>query len=182
MEAIGFDLYMEMLQEAIREIQGQEIPKVDDTQIDLNLTAFIPAEYIPDLDQKMSAYRAVASANSKEELTQIAADWSDRYGQIPPAAQQLLRVVELKQVAKSLGFSRIKPEDKQHVVLETPMEEPAWNLLRENLPEHMRSRFVYSPGKVTVRGLGVLKAEQQLENLINFLSKMQGAIPEVALV
>jgi transcription-repair coupling factor (superfamily II helicase) len=46
----------------------------------------------------------------------------------------------------------------------------------------MRSRFVYSPGKVTVRGLGVLKAEQQLENLINFLGKMQGAIPEVALV
>lgn len=182
MEAIGFDLYMEMLQEAIREIQGQEIPKVDDTQIDLNLTAFIPAEYIPDLDQKMSAYRAVASANSKEELIQLAADWSDRYGQIPPAAQQLLRVVELKQVAKSLGFSRIKPEDKQHVVLETPMEEPAWNLLKENLPEHMRSRFVYSPGKVTVRGLGVLKADQQLENLINFLGKMQGALPEVTLV
>ncbi|HEY9668946.1 MAG TPA: transcription-repair coupling factor, partial [Coleofasciculaceae cyanobacterium] len=79
MDAIGFDLYMEMLQEAIKEIQGQEIPKVDDTQIDLNLTAFIPADYITDLDQKMSAYRAVASANSKEELTQIAADWSDRY-------------------------------------------------------------------------------------------------------
>jgi transcription-repair coupling factor (superfamily II helicase) len=182
MEAIGFDLYMEMLQEAIREIQGQEIPKVDDTQIDLPLTAFIPADYIPDLDQKMSAYRAVASAQSKEELVQIAADWSDRYGPIPTAANQLIRVVELKQIAKSLGFSRIKPEGKQHVVLETPMEEPAWNLLKENLPEHLRSRFIYSPGKVTVRGLGVLKADQQLENLISFLSKMQGALPEPALV
>ena len=182
MEAIGFDLYMEMLQEAIREIQGQEIPQVDDTQIDLNLTAFIPADYIPDLDQKMSAYRAVASAASKDELVQIAADWSDRYGPIPPAANQLLRVVELKQVAKSVGFSRIKPEDKQHVVLETPMEEPAWNLLKENLPEHLRSRFVYSPGKVTVRGLGVLKPDQQTENLIDWLGKMQGALPEPALV
>jgi transcription-repair coupling factor (superfamily II helicase) len=182
MEAIGFDLYMEMLQEAIREIQGQEIPKVDDTQIDLPLTAFIPADYIPDLDQKMSAYRAVASAQSKEELVQIAADWSDRYGPIPTAANQLIRVVELKQIAKSLGFSRIKPEGKQHVVLETPMEEPAWNLLKENLPEHLRSRFIYSPSKVTVRGLGVLKADQQLENLISFLSKMQGALPEPALV
>ena len=182
MEAIGFDLYMEMLQEAIREIQGQEIPKVDDTQIDLNLTAFIPADYIPDLDQKMSAYRAVASAESKDELVQIGAGWSDRYGPIPSAANQLLRVVELKQIAKSLGFSRIKPEGKQHVVLETPMEEPAWNLLREKLPEHLRSRLVYTPGKVTVRGLAVLKAEQQLENLINFLSKMQGALPEPALV
>ena len=59
---------MEMLQESLREIQGQEIPQVEDTQIDLKLTAFIPTDYIPDPDQKMSAYRAVATANSKEEL------------------------------------------------------------------------------------------------------------------
>ncbi|MBW4660104.1 MAG: transcription-repair coupling factor [Drouetiella hepatica Uher 2000/2452] len=182
MDAIGFDLYMEMLEDAIKEIRGQEIPQVDDTQIDLSLTAFIPADYIPDLDQKMSAYRAVASAQSKKELTQIAADWSDRYGSIPPAAQQLLRVIELKQVAKSLGFSRIKPEAKQHVFLETPMEEPAWNLLKENLPEHLKSRFVYTPGKVTIRGLGALKAEQQLENLLDYFGRMKGALPEPALV
>ena len=178
MDVIGFDLYMEMLQEAIREIQGQEIPQVDDTQIDLNLTAFIPADYIPDLEQKMSAYRTVAAANSQSELVQIAADWHDRYGPLPAPVEQLLRIVELKQVAKSLGFSRIKPEGKQHIALETPMEEPAWKLLQENLPEHLRSRFVYSPGKVTVRGLGVLKANKQLENLIDWLSKMRGALPE----
>lgn len=182
MDAIGFDLYVEMLEESIREIRGQEIPQVEDAQIDLNLTAFIPADYIPDLDQKMSAYRAVASATSKQELTQIAADWSDRYGAIPTAALQLMRVVELKQIAKKLGFSRIKPEGTQHVVMETPMEEPAWNLLKANLPEHLHSRFVYTPGKVTVRGLGVLSADQQLENLINWLNRMQGALPEVAKV
>ncbi|MBD2664334.1 transcription-repair coupling factor [Richelia sinica FACHB-800] len=182
MDAIGFDLYMEMLEEAIREIRGQEIPKVDDTQVDLNLTAFIPSEYIPDIDQKMSAYRAVATAKSKEELKAIAGEWSDRYGTIPVPANQLLRVMELKQLAKKLGFSRIKPENKQHIVLETPMEEPAWNLLAENLTETMRSRFVYSPGKITARGLGVFKAEQQLNSLIDAFEKMQGAIPEAALV
>jgi transcription-repair coupling factor (superfamily II helicase) len=182
MDAIGFDLYMEMLEEAIKEIRGQEIPQVDDTQIDLSLTAFIPADYIPDLDQKMSAYRAVAVVQSKKELTQIAADWSDRYGTIPPAATQLLRVMELKQIAKSLGFSRIKPEGKQHVVLETPMEEPAWNLLKENLPEHLKARFVYTPGKVTVRGLGVMKADQQLENLIDYFGRMRGGLPEAAAI
>jgi transcription-repair coupling factor (superfamily II helicase) len=173
---------MEMLEEAIKEIRGQEIPQVDDAQIDLNLTAFIPADYIPDLDQKMSAYRAVASAESKQELTQIAADWSDRYGPIPTAALQLIRVVELKQIAKKLGFSRIKPEGKQHVVLETPMEEPAWHLLKANLPEHLQTRFVYTPGKVTVRGLAVLNADLQLENLIDWLGRMRGALPEPALV
>ncbi|MBD2089165.1 transcription-repair coupling factor [Microcoleus sp. FACHB-1515] len=182
MDAIGFDLYMEMLEDAIKEIRGQEIPKVDDTQIDLNLTAFIPADYIPDLDQKMDAYRAVASAQTKQELTQIAADWSDRYGTIPVAALQLIRVVELKQIAKKVGFSRIKPEGNQHILLETPMEEPAWNLLKANLPTHLHSRFVYAPGRITVRGLGVLGADQQLENLIDWLGKMQGALPELALV
>ncbi|MBW4682124.1 MAG: transcription-repair coupling factor [Microcoleus vaginatus WJT46-NPBG5] len=182
MDAIGFDLYMEMLEEAIREIRGQEIPQVDDTQIDLHLTAFIPADYIPDLDQKMSAYRAVASAGSKQELKQIEADWRDRYGAMPRAAEQLVRVVELKQCAKKLGFSRIKPEGSQHVVLETPMEEPAWNLLKANLPEHLQSRFVYSAGKVTVRGLGILNADKQLEHLIDWLGRMQGALPEPALV
>ncbi|MBD1856944.1 MULTISPECIES: transcription-repair coupling factor [Leptolyngbya] len=182
MDAIGFDLYMEMLQEAIQEIRGQEIPQVDDTQIDLSLTAFIPADYIPDLDQKMSAYRAVAAAQSKAELMQVSADWIDWYGQIPLAAQQLLRVMELKQIAKKLGFSRIKPEGKQHVILETPMEEPAWNLLKENLPDHLRSRFVFTAGKVTVRGLGALSADQQLTNLIDWLGRMQGALPEPALM
>jgi transcription-repair coupling factor (superfamily II helicase) len=182
MDAIGFDLYMEMLQEAINEIRGQAIPQVDDTQIDLSLTAFIPSEYIPDLDQKMSAYRAVASANTKQELTEIMLDWSDRYGPPPLAAQQLIRIVELKQIAKSIGFSRIKPEAKQHVILETPMEEPAWSLMAENLPEHLRSRFVYNKGKVTVRGLGMLKADQQLDHLIEWLGKMQGALPEATVV
>ncbi len=181
MDAIGFDLYMEMLQEAIREIQGQEIPKVDDTQIDLSVTAFIPADYIPDLDQKMSAYRAVATAATTRELKEIAADWCDRYGTIPKPAQQLIRVMELKQFAKSVGFSRIKPEG-QHILLETPMEEPAWNLLKGNLPENLHSRFVYSPGKVTVRGLGVLSVDKQMESLIDWLGKMQGALPEAALV
>ncbi|MBW4554965.1 MAG: transcription-repair coupling factor [Trichormus sp. ATA11-4-KO1] len=182
MEAIGFDLYMEMLEEAIREIRGQEIPKVDETQIDLNLTAFIPADYIPDVDQKMSAYRAVAAAKSPEELKMIAAEWGDRYGTLPVPANQLLRVMELKQLAKKLGFSRIKPENKQHIILETPMEEPAWNLLAANLPEHLKTRFVYSPGKVTVRGLAVLKADQQLQSLIDAFVKMQGAVAEAVVV
>jgi transcription-repair coupling factor (superfamily II helicase) len=182
MDAIGFDLYVEMLEEAIAEIRGQAIPQVDDTQIDLHLTAFIPATYIADPDQKMSAYRAIAAASSKRELDLIVAEWNDRYGPIPTATQQLIRVVELKQVAKTIGFSRIKPDGKQHIVLETPMEEPAWNLLKENLPEHLRSRFVFSLGKVTVRGLGMMSADQQLENLTVWLNKMRSAVPELALV
>ncbi|MGB0561412.1 MAG: transcription-repair coupling factor [Spirulinaceae cyanobacterium] len=179
MMAIGFDLYMSMLQEAIQEIRGQEIPQVDETQIDLKVTAMIPATYIPDLEQKMAAYRTVSAAASNRELVEIMADWSDRYGELPKPVVQLIEMIKLKQVAKPLGFSRIKPDGKQHVILETPMEEPAWRLLQEHLPKHLHSRFVYSPQKVTVRGLGVLKPEQQLSNLIEWLEAIAAGLAKV---
>ncbi|MGB5709429.1 MAG: transcription-repair coupling factor [Waterburya sp.] len=182
MTQIGFDLYMEMLQESIQEIQGQAIPKVEDTQIDLKLTSFIPEKYICDPEQKMDAYRAVATANSKKELVQIAAEWEDRYGAIPAPTQQLIQVMELKQIAKAIGFSRVKPEGQQNIVLETPMAEPAWNILAENLPKHLRSRFVYAPKKVIVRGLGIVKPQRQLDDLIDWLGKIHKALPELELV
>ncbi len=174
MEAIGFDLYMEMLQEAIAEIKGSEIPQVDDTQIDLPLTAFIPSNYMPDADQKMSAYRALAAVSSRRELSQILEEWSDRYGAVPAAAQQLVKVMELKQLAKKIGFARIKLEGKQNIILETKMEEPAWKTLHQRLPSHLQSRFVFQTGKAIARGLGSLSADKQLLTLIDYLEKMQG--------
>lgn len=175
LNAVGFDLYLEMLQDAIKEIRGQEIPQVDDTQIDLNVTAMIPQSYIPDGDQKMQAYRQLAAAGSRVELFQITQEWQDRFGPLPKPTQELLRVMELKLLARTLGFSRIKPA-KEHVLLETPMEEPAWNRLKEALPSHLQSRFVYQPGKVTVRGLGMVAPPQQLENLLQWLEKMNLAL------
>ncbi len=175
LNAVGFDLYLEMLQDAIKEIRGQEIPQVDDTQIDLNVTAMIPQSYIPDGDQKMQAYRQLAAASSRVELFQIAQEWQDRFGPLPKPTQELLRVMELKVLARALGFSRIKPA-KEHVLLETPMEEPAWNRLKETLPPHLQSRFVYQSGKVTVRGLGMVVPTQQLENLLQWLEKMNLAL------
>lgn len=181
-EAIGFELYMEMLQEALQEIQGQRIPQVEETKIDLQIVAFIPANYIPDADQKTSAYRLVASATSKKELKQITEEWIDRYGKLPEPAQQLLKAVELKFLAKSLGFSRIKPEGKQNIILETPMEEPMWKLLSEQLPDTIKSKMIYMPGKVLVKGLGLMKPSLQMENLINWFHLMEFALNDPALL
>ncbi len=180
--AVGFDLYMDMLQEAIKEIRGQEIPAVDDTRVDLKVTAMIPQTYIPDGDQKMKAYRQVATGNSRVELYQISSEWIERYGSLPKPTEELFRIMELKHIAKSLGFARIRP-DKEHVILETPMAEPAWQRLKEALPNHLQSRFVYQGGrnpKVVVRGLGQLPPAKQLESLIQWLEKMAFALKESA--
>ena len=181
METIGFDLYMEMLQESLAEIQGQDIPAVDDTQIDLPITAFIPGDWIADNDEKMAAYRAAADCGSPEALLQLATDWVDRYGAIPAPVISLLQLMELKLLAKRCGFSRIKPE-KPNIALETPMEEPAFRLLRQGLPQHLHGRLVFQAGsgttsKVLARGLGVLPIEKQVEELMQWLKQMAEQIP-----
>ena len=182
MEAIGFDLYMEMLQECLAELQGQDIPAVDDTQIDLQVTAFIPADWISENDEKMAAYRAAATCGSKEALVELAAAWTDRYGPIPAPVASLLQLLQLKLLAKRCGFSRIKPE-KPNLLLETPMEEPAFRRLRQGLPQHLHGRFVYQAGagstaKVLARGLGVLPPAQQLEQLAEWLTTMAAHLPD----
>jgi transcription-repair coupling factor (superfamily II helicase) len=181
METIGFDLYMEMLQESLAEIQGQDIPVVEDTQIDLPVTAFIPGDWITENDEKIAAYRAAAECGGKEELLELATGWVDRYGAIPAPVISLLQLMELKLVAKRCGFSRIKPE-KPNIALETPMEEPAFRLLRQGLPQHLHGRLVFQPGsgataKVLARGLGLLSAEKQLEELMSWLNQMAEQLP-----
>jgi transcription-repair coupling factor (superfamily II helicase) len=181
METIGFDLYMEMLQECLAEIQGQDIPKVDDTQIDLPITAFIPGDWIADNDEKMAAYRAAAECTSKEAQLELASGWVDRYGALPAPVIALLQLMELKLLAKRCGFSRIKP-DKPNIALETPMEEPAFRLLRQGLPQHLHGRLVYQAGsgstaKVLARGLGVLPIDKQVEELKGWLEQMAAQIP-----
>lgn len=176
MEAIGFDLYMELLQEALQEIRGSEIPTVDDTQIDLAVTAFIPSEYITDPDQKLTAYRHLAQVQTKRELTQIYEEWSDRYGHPPIPAQQLLKVMELKLIAKKLGISRIKPEAKQDIIWETKMAEPAWKKLAESIPQHLKNRFIYQLGKITIRGLATLPIDKQLDSMITWMEGMLQSI------
>ena len=179
METIGFDLYMELLQETIAEIQGQDIPKVDDTQIDLPVTAFIPGDWITDPDEKINAYRIATQCENNEDLLQFASNLIDRYGALPKAVESLIEVMKLKIIAKKCGFSRIKLS-KPNLELETMMDEPAFKVLRNGLASHLHGRFIYKKGDrcstVTIRGLGILDSDKLLDQLIEWLKLMDSQI------
>ncbi len=179
METIGFDLYMELLQESIAEIQGQDIPSVEDTQIDLPVTAFIPGDWITDPDEKINAYRLATQCENNEELVQFASNLVDRYGTLPKAVESLIEVMRLKIIAKKCGFSRIKLS-KPNIELETMMDEPAFKLLRNGLSNHLHGRFIYKKGDrcstVTIRGLGILESDKLLDQLNEWLRLMNSEI------
>jgi transcription-repair coupling factor (superfamily II helicase) len=183
MDAIGFDLYMDMLEEEIAEIRGQEIPKVDDTQVDLKVTAFVPNDYIDDTwNRRCRPTVPWPPPAASVELTQIAADLSDRYGSIPHATEQLVRVLELKLVAKQVGFCPHQARGQAAHGAGDPHGRARLEDCSSTTSPAISSRGLSTAaGKVTVRGLGVLKPEKQLENLTEWLGYLVGAVPEPVL-
>ena len=176
MEVIGFDLYMELLQEALSDIRGQNIPNVDEAKVDLKITAFIPSDYISDSEEKISAYTAASKCSNKNDLVELAANWLDRYGPLPKAVETFLEVMKLKLKAKLCGFTRIKV-DKSNIILETMMDEPAFKLLRKGLPKHIHTRFIFKKketnSEVIVKGLIALQPDKQIEQLIDWFEMME---------
>ncbi|WP_269607776.1 transcription-repair coupling factor [Prochlorococcus marinus] len=179
MEAIGFEMYMEILHEAISDIQGQTIPKVDETKIDLQVTAFIPNSWISDSEEKIIAYKAVTDCETSNKLIELSLNWSDKYGSLPAPVITLIEVMQLKLLAKSCGISCIKLV-KPNILLETKMEKSAFKLLLNGIPSNLHTRFIYKKGsninEVVVRGLGLQATEKQISELKDWFMKMKNEI------
>jgi len=167
--AIGYDLYIEMLHEAISEISGQEIPEVSDTQIDLPINAFIPATWILNREEKLQAYKSATECSNNDELTEIATDWVNRYGTIPKPVESLIMLMRLKLLAKKCGFNKIKLK-KPNIVIETKLKQSTFKLLTDCLPESVQKKFDYKEAEkfslITIRGIGVTEIQNQIDQLM----------------
>jgi transcription-repair coupling factor (superfamily II helicase) len=100
--AIGFEMYTELLEETIRELQGQSREDRIDPEIRLGLSAFLPENYVADPNQRLVLYRKLASAHDDAEIYQIEDELRDRYGKLPAAAELLLDVMTLRVLMKQL--------------------------------------------------------------------------------
>ena len=98
-EAIGFELYTQMLDRAVREMKGEAAPDAAETQLNLGLNIRIPAEYIPEENQRLRMYKRVAGVETESQLKDVRAELQDRYGEPPPAVRNLLNYATLKLLA-----------------------------------------------------------------------------------
>ena len=94
--AVGYDLYCQLVTEAVAELKGETPPEPVEISIDLPVGAGIPADYVPKEELRLEAYRRVAAAQTPEEVDDVAAEWADRYGPVPAMAQTLLDVARLR--------------------------------------------------------------------------------------
>ena len=94
--AVGYDLYCQLVTEAVAELKGETPPEPVEISIDVPQPAGIPADYMPKEELRLEAYRRVADCQAPEEVDDVAAEWVDRYGPIPEVAQTLLVVARLR--------------------------------------------------------------------------------------
>ncbi|HEY3240008.1 MAG TPA: transcription-repair coupling factor [Acidimicrobiia bacterium] len=105
--AVGFDLYCQMVTEAVGELTGETPPEPIEIAVDLPVTASIPRDYIARDDLRMEAYRRLAAVGSRADVDDIAAEWSDRYGPPPPPAANLLAVARVRAECVRLGIREV---------------------------------------------------------------------------
>jgi transcription-repair coupling factor (superfamily II helicase) len=126
MEAVGYDLYCKMLNEAVKQLKGEMEEDVYTTTMDLNIDAYIPEAYIPNEYQKLDIYKRIASIENEEEMDDMIEELIDRFGDIPRKVQQLLNVAGLKALAHSAYVTAVeqKGDSYQFMMYEKAKVQP----------------------------------------------------------
>jgi transcription-repair coupling factor (superfamily II helicase) len=112
-QEIGFTLYTELLERAVAALKAGRQPELDrpldhGPEVDLQLPALLPADYLPDVHTRLIMYKRIANAATPEELWELQVEMIDRFGMLPAPAKALFRVTELKQKAAPLGIRKIE--------------------------------------------------------------------------
>jgi transcription-repair coupling factor (superfamily II helicase) len=113
MAEIGFSLYTELLERAVKSIKSGKIPDFDPAtrhgaEVELHIPALIPEDYLPDVHARLTLYKRIASARDEDVLKELQVEMVDRFGVLPDPAKQLFAVAELKLAATPLGIRKLE--------------------------------------------------------------------------
>ena len=172
LEQVGYDTYCNLLNEVVKEMKGEEVEEDIDIQIDLNVTSYIPDEYISDSAQKIEIYQNIALCKNEENIQNEIDEIIDRFGNMPPELENLLDIARIKYLAKNLYITKIM--SKRTAVVFT-FEQSKFNVNIEELVKQYRNRIKFSPGvkpMITLE-IGTTNERQILNDVQEFLKILQ---------
>ncbi len=115
MEQVGYDMYCKLLDEVVKEMQGYDIQEDIDVQIDLNISSYIPDEFISDSSQKIEIYQDIALCSTEEQIQDIIDEIIDRYGVMPDELENLIEIARIKNLAKEANVIKIAQKGENFV-------------------------------------------------------------------
>ena len=119
-EAVGFDLYLKLLEESVRELKGEPPEDELDPVVTVDVAAYLPEGYVPEPAQRLVLYKRLTGARTPADVTAVGAELRDRFGPLPAAAAQLLDVVTLRLAAKALRIERLEARGGRIVITFAP--------------------------------------------------------------
>ena len=170
MDALGFDLYTQMLERTVAELRGEEVEDETSVTINLGVDVAIPDEYINDMGQRLRTYKRVSSARDEETLSNIRNEIRDRYGRLPESVEQLFGYALLRRLAEDLSVLSI---DKTTDGVAIKFSEKA-SISPEKLAAFINARdgAVFSP-------TGVLKLNLTDDEQDYLLDTVRGVLLEI---
>ena len=171
LEQVGYDTYCNLLDEVVKEMQGTEIESDIDIQIDLNVTSYIPDEYIEDSAQKIEIYQNIALCRKEEDIQNVVDEIIDRFGNMPAELENLLDIARIKYLAKPFSISKIA--SKRTAVVFT-FEQSKYEIDLQKLLKTYKNRIKFSPGIKTMITLeiGTTNERQILNDVTEFLKQL----------
>jgi transcription-repair coupling factor (superfamily II helicase) len=177
-EAIGFDLYTQMLEQAVREMKGESEPQPQ-AQLNLGLNIRIPADYITEENQRLRMYKRIAGVETERQLTDVEAELKDRYGEPPLPVRQLLRYAALRLQAVQAGVTAIERK-RDLVSVRFRQDAPVDPGKLASFVSSQRGAQFLPDGtlKFLAKGLDARELLEQLQTLLGNLS--ENVLPSIA--
>jgi transcription-repair coupling factor (superfamily II helicase) len=143
LEQVGYDTYCNLLDEVVKEMQGEEVKTEIDVQIDLDATCYIPDEYISDSSQKIEIYQDIALCKNEEDIQNVIDEMIDRFGNMPSEIENLIEIARIKILCKKLNISKV--QGKRSFAVFT-FELGEFNIDVNELAKNYRNRIKFSQG------------------------------------
>jgi transcription-repair coupling factor (superfamily II helicase) len=154
---IGYEMYLELLEESVREIKGEAPETKIDPEIHLKIEAYIPDSYVPDANQRMNFYKRLSRASSQSEIDGIEEEIIDLYGKTPEQVNALLSIMAIRLVMKELLVSKLDYAKGNLVIsfdestIVTPESLIKWVQENQNVRILPGDKLVYHIGSVDLK-------------------------------
>ncbi len=140
MSAVGYDMYLKLLSEAVAEEKGEPVVKAEDCTIDMKIDAYIPEKYIESPSQRIDIYRKIAVVSDENDKTEIIEELNDRYGKVPIAVKGLIDIAILRNNASKIGITEISQKEN---TVRFYIQEASFEAVT-SLAEHFKGRTSFN--------------------------------------
>jgi len=172
--SVGFDLFCQMLEEAVHELRGEVVVHDVDTDLSFDVSALLPESYIGETGVRLSLYKRLASADDEAHVQDLAAEMEDRFGAPPPEARSLIRLMALKTELRRLKVLGCEASSKSvtlHLRQDTPLDpKKITELVRQPKSPYKLTPDMRLSRRFDGEKDGIENAERVLEDLARCLA------------